>query len=216
MLSRSILGQGSALTRGALSTKAISRNISTCAAPRLSARALGKRPAIHFAMSAQAFSSRHLSWGAPNTHAEILKDPHPDLPSSVDSAKIEAVDPSRHDLSQSSTRPTDFEPFDTSNFTDPSTSSSTHHLTSTTTSPTHVADAAGTITPAAPGEHLSDLVALNPNVPLDDLLRSPEAASVITDISDLASIDLWHRFYSIPGWVADALVKLHDLTGLPW
>jgi len=63
---------------------------------------------------------------------------------------------------------------------------------------------------------LGDLVRMNPETPLDTLLHSPEAIDAFTAVGDLPLIGLTHRWFSLPGWTVDALMSLHNLTGLPW
>jgi len=63
---------------------------------------------------------------------------------------------------------------------------------------------------------LGDLIRMNPDVPMETLLRSPEAISAVVTKADLALIGLEHRWYSTIGWTVDALNSLHNLTGLPW
>jgi hypothetical protein len=73
--------------------------------------------------------------------------------------------------------------------------------------------------PASVTDHslsLSELVAMNPEVPLKQLLRSPEAIHATCSRVDLASIGLDHSIFNPAGWVRDALVTLHDIVPLPW
>ncbi|EJT47213.1 hypothetical protein A1Q1_04071 [Trichosporon asahii var. asahii CBS 2479] len=62
---------------------------------------------------------------------------------------------------------------------------------------------------------LEDLVT-HSGLPLEDVLNSPEAIHAAVKLSDLKLIGLDHSWYSAPGWIRDALVGLHDITGLPW
>lgn len=48
------------------------------------------------------------------------------------------------------------------------------------------------------------------------MLNSPEAIHAAVKLSDLKLIGLDHSWYSFPGWIRDALVGMHDITGLPW
>lgn len=63
---------------------------------------------------------------------------------------------------------------------------------------------------------LGDLIRMNPDVPLDTLLHSPEAISAVATRADLSLIGLDHSWYSTIGWTVDALNSLHNLTGTPW
>ena len=53
-------------------------------------------------------------------------------------------------------------------------------------------------------------------LPVEEILNSQEAIHAAVPISELPLIGLSHNFISLPGWLADALVGLHNLTGLPW
>ena len=63
---------------------------------------------------------------------------------------------------------------------------------------------------------LSEVIASNPDIPLKDLLSSPEAIHSIVSKADLPSIGLTHGWLNIPGWIRDGLVSVHYYTGLPW
>lgn len=62
---------------------------------------------------------------------------------------------------------------------------------------------------------LEDLIT-NSGLPLQDVLNSPEAVHAAVKLSDFKLMGLEHGMFSIPGWIRDALVGMHDMTGLPW
>lgn len=62
---------------------------------------------------------------------------------------------------------------------------------------------------------LEDLIT-NSGLPLQDVLNSPEAIHAAVKISDLKLVGLDHSWYSFPGWIRDALLGMHEITGLPW
>ena len=73
-----------------------------------------------------------------------------------------------------------------------------------------------TETTAQAAQTLSEVIASNPQIPLKELLASPEAIHSIVSKVDLPSIGLTHGWLNIPGWIRDGLVSLHYYTDLPW
>ena len=63
---------------------------------------------------------------------------------------------------------------------------------------------------------LGQLLDANPNTPLEMILSLPEAVTAFASVADLRAIGNAHSWYSLSGWVADGMLKLHNLTGLPW
>ena len=57
---------------------------------------------------------------------------------------------------------------------------------------------------------------MNPDVPMETLLRAPEAISAVVTKADLSLIGLDHRWFSTIGYTVDALNGLHNMTGMPW
>ena len=72
-----------------------------------------------------------------------------------------------------------------------------------------------TVTTLDPYASLSDLIQ-HSGRPLAEILNSTEAIHAQAVVSDLNLIGLDHRWFSLPGWTADSLLGLHNLTGLPW
>lgn len=62
---------------------------------------------------------------------------------------------------------------------------------------------------------LEDLIT-NSGLPLEEVLASPEAVHAAMKLSDLKLMGLEHGMFSLPGWLRDALVGMHSVTGLPW
>ncbi|CAK9783967.1 hypothetical protein CC85DRAFT_264851 [Cutaneotrichosporon oleaginosum] len=62
---------------------------------------------------------------------------------------------------------------------------------------------------------LEDLI-LNSGLPLEQVLASPEAVHAAMKVSDLKLMGLEHGFLNTAGWLRDALVGMHSITGLPW
>lgn len=52
--------------------------------------------------------------------------------------------------------------------------------------------------------------------PLEEVLASPEAVHAAMKVSDLGLVGLDHGMFSIFGWTRDALVGMHEVSGLPW
>lgn len=51
---------------------------------------------------------------------------------------------------------------------------------------------------------------------LSEVLHSPEAVHATMKVSDLGLLGLDHGVLNLAGWVRDALVGMHTLSGLPW
>lgn len=62
---------------------------------------------------------------------------------------------------------------------------------------------------------LEDLIT-NSGLPLEQVLNSPEAVHAAMKVSDLNLMGLSHSFINPAGWMRDALVGMHEMTGLPW
>ena len=69
--------------------------------------------------------------------------------------------------------------------------------------------------PLDPNASLGELIR-NSGRPLEEVLNSQEAIHAAVSVPDLSLIGLDHGFFSAPGYAADALVALHNITGLPW
>jgi len=153
-------------------------------------------------------TSRHLSWipwktpasspspddllSSPTSSATFQHDPlvtsdHPDLPASP-------VAPSPSDSASSAPQP------------DTALATSAESTLDTT---------AISLPPLDPNASLGELIS-NSGRSLEDILNSPEAIHAAVSIPDLSLIGLDHRWFSFPGYAVDALVGLHNATGLPW
>lgn len=62
---------------------------------------------------------------------------------------------------------------------------------------------------------LEELV-LHSGKSLSEVLHSPEAVHAAVKTADLKLIGLEHGVFSLSGWVQEALVGMHSVTGLPW
>lgn len=62
---------------------------------------------------------------------------------------------------------------------------------------------------------LEDLITKS-GLPLEEVLNSPEAVHSAVKVSDLALMGLDHSVINPAGWLRDALVGLHNISGLPW
>lgn len=51
---------------------------------------------------------------------------------------------------------------------------------------------------------------------LSEVLHSPEAVHAAVKTADLKLIGLQHGVFNLSGWVQEALVGMHSVTGLPW
>ncbi|KAL7425143.1 hypothetical protein Q5752_000831 [Cryptotrichosporon argae] len=91
-------------------------------------------------------------------------------------------------------------------------------LTSTPLSSTSLHTDPASLLPQPPADAVTPTLAdlLASGRPIDEVLNSPEAVHAALKVADLKVVGLDHSFYSLPGWVADALVGMHTTTGLPW
>lgn len=103
---------------------------------------------------------------------------------------------------------------------------------STSTSATASASATTTTTPdVVPTAQAAELLPQSPALPsvpsleelitqsgkpLEEVLASPEAVHAAMKVSDLGLVGLDHGMFSIFGWTRDALVGMHEVSGLPW
>lgn len=62
---------------------------------------------------------------------------------------------------------------------------------------------------------LEELV-LHSGKSLSEVLHSPEAVHAAVKTADLKLIGMEHGVFSLSGWVQEALVGMHSVTGLPW
>jgi YidC/Oxa1 family membrane protein insertase len=70
--------------------------------------------------------------------------------------------------------------------------------------------------PALPSVPTLEELVTNSGMSLSEVLHSPEAVHAAMKVSDLSLLGLEHGYLNIAGWVRDALVAGHTLTGLPW
>lgn len=105
-------------------------------------------------------------------------------------------------------------------------------VSSASTSTSATASASATATPdVVPTAQAAELLPQSPALPsvpsleelitqsgkpLEEVLASPEAVHAAMKVSDLGLVGLDHGMFSIFGWTRDALVGMHEVSGLPW
>ena len=95
-------------------------------------------------------------------------------------------------------------------------SASAPAATSATSLPTPQAAELLPQSPALPSVPSLEELITQSGKPLEEVLNSPEAVHAAMKVSDLGLIGLDHGLFSIFGWTRDALVGMHEVTGLPW
>jgi hypothetical protein len=191
---------------------------------QISAVALGKRPILSpragllpiasASLGSRAFSLSSLGIGsAPKPtetvvgtppHDPILSSPHSDLQSSTTALP--------QSLSTPSSPTSAVDAVSTSSAAPSSLSSQLESLPS-------VAATDPGLLPQSPAlssvPTLEELVT-NSGMSLSEVLHSPEAVHAAMKVSDLSLLGLEHGYLNLAGWVRDALVAGHTITGLPW
>lgn len=99
-----------------------------------------------------------------------------------------------------------------------SASTSTSATVSTTPDVVPTAQAAELLpqSPALPSVPSLEELITQSGKPLEEVLASPEAVHAAMKVSDLGLVGLDHGMFSIFGWTRDALVGMHEVSGLPW
>jgi YidC/Oxa1 family membrane protein insertase len=169
--------------------------------------ALGKRPALtpRTMLAAQLGATRDFSWnpfGGKPAPVEAAPAPVPEVAAPETAAAISTPLPA----SDTPAVPAEH-----------AVTAPSHH---TSTAPDHQFHSdPSALLPQSPANAatptLEDLIT-NSGLPLEQVLASPEAVHAAMKVSDLKLMGLDHGFLSISGWLRDALVGMHSITGLPW
>ena len=112
------------------------------------------------------------------------------------------------------------QPIDSTAATSSASASTPVSATSATSTPDVVPTAqAAELLPQSPAlpsvPSLEELITQS-GKPLEEVLASPEAVHAAMKVSDLGLVGLDHGMFSIFGWTRDALVGMHEVSGLPW
>lgn len=114
------------------------------------------------------------------------------------------------------------QPIDSSVATSSASASASTPVSATSATPTPdvvpTAQAAELLpqSPALPSVPSLEELITQSGKPLEEVLASPEAVHAAMKVSDLGLVGLDHGMFSIFGWTRDALVGMHEVSGLPW